>query len=235
MKKLLCWVLAVLMLAVLAGCGNEPAEPENPLPDTSANEDEGQEQRPNEDAGVDPNAPVTEELLRSHSVTPAVDFEYEIENGGIMIVHYLGTDPIVVIPEEIDGLPVTAINQYVFVNDSPVRGVWLPDTITDLQGGFTNNKMIEVVICEGVVSISNFSFTNCPALHTICLGEKLENIPEYGVFAECLALQELHLPATVSNLHDEAFLGCESVTLVSAAGSYVESYAAEHGMNFRAE
>ena len=235
MKKLLCWVLAVLMLAVLAGCGNEPAEPENPLPDTSANEDEGQEQRPNEDAGVDPNAPVTEELLRSHSVTPAADFEYEIENGGIMIVHYLGTDPIVVIPEEIDGLPVTAINQYVFVNDSPVRGVWLPDTITDLQGGFTNNKMIEVVICEGVVSISNFSFLNCPALHTICLGEKLENIPEYGVFAGCLALKELHLPATVSNLHDEAFLGCESVTLVSAAGSYVESYAAEHGMSFRAE
>ena len=235
MKKLLCWVLAVLMLAMLAGCGNEPAEPENPVPGTSANGEESQEQRPNEDAGVDPNAPVTEELLRSHSVTPAADFEYEIENGGIMIVHYLGTDSIVVIPEEIDGLPVTAIHQYVFVNDSPVRGVWLPDTITDLQGGFTNNKMIEVVICEGVVSISNVSFTNCPALHTICLGEKLENIPEYGVFAGCLALKELHLPATVSNLHDEAFLGCESVILVSAAGSYVESYAAEHGMSFRAE
>ena len=235
MKKLLCWVLAVLMLAMLAGCGNEPAEPENPLPDTSANEDEGQEQRPNEDAGVDPNAPVTEELLRSHSVTPAADFEYEIENGGIMIVHYLGTDPIVVIPEEIDGLPVTALYQYAFANDSPVRGVWLPDTLTDLQGGFVNNEVIEVVICEGVVSISNLSFSNCSALHTLCLGEKLEDIPEYYVFAGCLALKELHLPATVSNLHDEAFLGCESVTLVSAAGSYVESYAAEHGMSFRAE
>ena len=234
MKKLLCWVLAVLMLAMLAGCGNEPAEPGNPVPGTSANGEKGQEQQPNEDVDVDPDAPITEELVRCHPVTSAADFEYDTENGGIEIVHYLGTDPIVVIPEEIDGLPVTALYQYAFANASPVRGVWLPDTITDLQGGFVNNEVIEVIICEGVVSLSNYSFTNCPALHTVCLGEKLEEI-EGGVFFASPALKELHLPATVSYLHEEAFLGCEGVTLISATGSYVESYAAEHGMSFRAE
>lgn len=61
MKKLLCWILAVLMLAMLAGCGNEPAEPGNPVPGTSANGEKGQEQQPNEDVDVDPDAPITNE------------------------------------------------------------------------------------------------------------------------------------------------------------------------------
>lgn len=46
---------------------------------------------------------------------PASDFEYKaIEEGGITITEYMGTDTAMVIPEKIDGKNVTAIGVDVF-------------------------------------------------------------------------------------------------------------------------
>ena len=55
---------------------------------------------------------ITEEILRNHEETPVLDFEYarSIDYEGILIQSYNGDNEIVVIPEEIDGLPVETIN-----------------------------------------------------------------------------------------------------------------------------
>ena len=49
------------------------------------------------------------------SLAPVTDFEWEADNyGGIIITGYVGTSNAVLIPEEIDGIPVTAIGDEAF-------------------------------------------------------------------------------------------------------------------------
>lgn len=57
------------------------------------------------------NIPVDEDLI----VTDPSDFQYEINNGEVTLTGYSGTNKDVVIPSEIDGLPVTVIGNSAFL------------------------------------------------------------------------------------------------------------------------
>lgn len=54
---------------------------------------------------------VTFEDLLNHAVTPVDQFEYEIINDHCEITGYIGADNIVVVPDEIEGKPVTSVGE----------------------------------------------------------------------------------------------------------------------------
>ena len=56
-----------------------------------------------------------------------------------------------------------------------------------------------------------------------------------GAFADCRELREAHVPYSVTEIAPDAFDGCENVCLFGVKGSYVETYAKENGVNFKAE
>jgi hypothetical protein len=72
------------------------------------------------------------------------DFEFNPEGG--IITGYTGSGPDVIIPDRIDGIPVTAISNSVF-KDRNLTSVSIPDNIKNIgPNAFAGNKLEKVVI-----------------------------------------------------------------------------------------
>ena len=168
-KTISVLILIFCLLLALTACGGDTKPSGDPAqPGASVSSDEPGTDTPSEK--VDPNAPITEKLLRSHAAAPAEDFTYDVEENGIKIKSYAGSDTVVVIPAEIEGKPVTALYNYVFANDSPVRAVLIPESVKEIEEVFTNNETVELVICEGVTRTLGLTFGNCSKLQQVIFG-----------------------------------------------------------------
>jgi len=222
-------LIAVVVTTVVVGCGNADVNNGNINNDNIDNPITDNENTNNE------YDVITEEIVRNHKVTPASDFKYAEVAGGIEIRDYTGKDQIVVIPETIEGQKVVAISGYIFANDSTVRGIYIPSSITTLVATFPNNDDLEVVICEGVEKIVDQAFLNCKNLHTVILGKSLNELGERA-FAGCKALTELYIAPSLININPSyssmLFYKCENLTIKGQKDSYIENFCNEHGIPF---
>jgi hypothetical protein len=184
---------------------------------------------------------ITEAMLRSMPENPASDFTYANSrkvSGGLRIDSYTGSSDIVVIPEEIDGKPVVEIAVYTFANDSIVRGVVIPKTVKSVKELFVNNKNIEIVIAEGLESVGEFTFGNCPNLRKVVLGDNLKTILGYAFYV-CTGIESIYIPASMTEMletdKETAFLGCEKITIYGETGSYIEEICKQQSIPFVCE
>ena len=244
MKKIISMLLVLTLMVGLAACGgssndttpsgNNPAETQNQGGATGQTQLETKPQ----ESGF--SGEITEELLRSWPETPATEFSYEksLNYEGIRVETYMGSDNIVVIPAEIDGEPVVEVASYCFANDSIVQGVMIPETVKEISELFINNKSVEVVIAEGVQVFGYASFHNCPTMRIMVMGDCVTEIGSMCFFG-CEALQELHIPATLTQMTSEAeavaFAACPNMTIYGEVGSYIETVANQQGIPFVAE
>ncbi len=222
MKKILSVFILCCLLLALVACSEESSEKNN----GSTNSTDSSNPFPDV---------LTEEFVRSYPEAPASDFKYLKHEDYVEIGDYLGTDPIVIIPEQIDGLPVTELGTWLFANNTPVRAVMIPKTVETLSNLFINNKTVELVVCDGVKDIEYLTFGNCSSLHTLVLGDALQSL-DSSVFFNCGSLEALYIPPSVTQIDEEAFLcASTSLTLYGEEGSYIETFAAEHGIPFEAK
>lgn len=108
------------------------------------------------------------------TATPIEDFEYEILDGEVEITGYIGTDRDIVIPDEIEGRPVTSIG----------------------KSAFRGYDLLTLVIPESVVCIEEYAFSRCKCLTDVELPDGLEFLGA-SAFADCENLQTLKLPNDV--------------------------------------
>ncbi len=129
--------------------------------------------------------------------TPASDFEYSAESisyisdssyswgkldqktateDGIKITGYTGSDSIVVIPEQINGLKVMEIESGAFSGE--IERVVIPKTVKNIQAGaFSECEALhEVVFFDSVVSVWDKSFS--PNVKTVVLNS--QRLPVYS-------------------------------------------------------
>ncbi len=144
------------------------------------------------------------------SYSPAEDFDYYEENGSIVISAYIGSDRLVNIPPEIDGMKVTALGGSRFS----------PGTFSDLQ-------FLETVIFPDTVpEIDAFAFSGCTSLKSVKLPNSL-TVLESGMFSGCSSLKTLDIPASVTVINHDVFSGCSSLTDISIPNNVeILSYAA---------
>ena len=152
-KKLPALFLTLVLVLGMTACGGKTTDGTTGSTDNTVTAEE--EDHKTQNTKVDPNSPITEEMLRNHAVAPAEDFTYDVEDDGIKIRSYTASDTVVVIPEEIEGKPVTGFYDYVFANNNPVRAVLIPESVKELEEVFTNTESVELVICEGVTVYKN--------------------------------------------------------------------------------
>jgi len=132
------------------------------------------------------------------NATPANQFEFTQDRidgvAGVKITEYIGTGSVVVIPNQINGVPVRIIGDYAF-EDTNVTSVTIP---------------------ASVVSIGERAFDECASLTTVnfAQGSQLRTIDEQA-FAGCAGLTNIIIPASVTSIGDEAFAGCSSLVTVS--------------------
>ena len=101
------------------------------------------------------------------------DFEYEIDDSKVVITDYTGAGGDVVVPDMIDGLPVTTIGESAFSGCTGLTSITLPNSIT---------------------SIGSKAFSGCTGLTSITLPNSVTTIGR-GAFKGCIGLTRRTLDA----------------------------------------
>lgn len=165
------------------------------------------------------------------------DYQYTEADGGITIDKYVGGETSVVIPEEIDGKPVTGIGRFCFSGQKELTDVTLPESIERISiyafedcasltqielpaglkeiaaGAFRNSGLTSIVLPEGVTAVREQAFYGCAALESAALPESL-TIIEDGAFAGCSSLAAIEFPDVMAEIGAGAFEGCASLKSV---------------------
>ncbi len=100
--------------------------------------------------------------------------------------------------------------------------------------GVFNEEILKVVISDGVKSIGNSAFFDCPSLAEVSISDSVTSIGDSAfsacgalsslvignsvnaigdsAFKHCSALTEISIPASVEEIGDSAFLGCKALS-----------------------
>lgn len=112
----------------------------------------------------------------------------------------------VVIPAQIEGCPVTRINESAFYK-CHITSIVFPDTLTEIgEWAFYKTHIKEVYIPESVTRFGTGIF-ECSWLEKAVFAEGHTTIPS-GCFERCDSLKEVILPSTVKTIEDGAFFQC---------------------------
>ena len=92
--------------------------------------------------------------------TPSNIFTYTANTGSITITGYTGTNTTVIIPDTINGLPVTSIGSYAFENKTTLTSMTIPSSVTNIGvAAFAFcNSLTNVTIPGSVASIGGLAF-----------------------------------------------------------------------------
>ena len=235
-KRLLILGMIFTMVVSSAGCGSSSSDNAGKTDQTKQTADVQDSQKDTSSSDKSDNKndtsyksadEITMDDLMSHDETPAEDFEFNDSTDEIVIDKYVGKDPIVVIPDEIDGKKVVGFND-TFTNDKNIIAVRIGDNITEIDRyAFGNAENLKyLVLGESVKSIDggNFFGTN---LKELILNDGLERIGE-DEFTYIVdppldnSGMDLKIPESVTELHVSDF------NLIGKPGSYAEQYAKEH-------
>ena len=161
----------------------------------------------------------------------------------------------VIIPEMIDGLPVTEIGDSCFADNTEIEKVTFSDIIdyvgVEAFAGCTNLR--EINLSESLLDVDDSAFSES-GLVNVSIPESSKEIGA-GIFYGCENLESVYLPAGITLIRNDAFretpklnavtIAAETVmidmdafdygsnvTLIGIPGSYTETYASRMGLNF---
>lgn len=114
----------------------------------------------------------------------ALPYTYTTNNNTITITQYNGSGGAVIIPGTINGLPVTSIGPFAFVNCTRLTSVIIPNSVTSI-GSYAFQlcgNLSSVTIPKNVTSIGSYAFQYCDNLISITIPKSVTSIGD-GAFA----------------------------------------------------
>lgn len=148
-----------------------------------------------------------EHEIKKVTKTPSAE-DWVIE--GEDIIWYNGNQLIVTFPSEVNGQKIKRVI-------SGDNNRYVGDSVFRLHG----HHVISVIVEEGIEMIG--------------IREEEDDWiseDERRVFRNCTNLKRVQLPSSIRAIHDEAFWGCEKVTIHAPKGSYAIEYAKENGIKY---
>lgn len=160
-------------------------------------------------------------------------YEYEETSRGLRILKYADFDePVVVIPNVIEGKKVIAVGNYAFKGCVGIEKVIISEGIEILGNGvFLNCKGLkEVVLPESLRGIGSTDATGCPkilgsevkyegafeysGLESVTVPDSVKYVGENS-FASCGQLKRAILPDTLKEIKENTFRWCKSLQEVT--------------------
>lgn len=156
-------------------------------------------------------------------------FEYLTRNGGICILSCTNCRPDLIIPDNIDNLPVTSIADTAFEGNDIITSCTIPDSVEVIGAKAFRacSKLNSITIGSSVSEIGEYAFTACPALSKI---EVSKNNPTYSNIGGCLyqnsdtlllyaGSKDAVIPDNTKTIAKGAFFGKADVTSVTIPNS----------------
>lgn len=161
---------------------------------------------PNDGAAHDEVIPLADTLTYEN-------LSYTIANGEITITDCDESATSVIIPEQIDGIPVTIIGDQAFWSCVKLTSITIPSSVVSIgDHAFLNCvKLTSIIIPSSVVSIGDKAFENCVGLISINISDGVTTIGD-EVFYNCRNLTNISIPNSVTSIGRYAFWNCESLT-----------------------
>ena len=153
----------------------------------------------------------------------------------------------IVIPSEIDGLPVKEIGSYAFDGCSGITSVYVPGSVELIgQRAFRDCTSLEsVTLCDGLLRIRGYAFEGCTSLTSIVIPSTVESLwsdslstTKGHTFLDCTSLREVFilsrnvalessyaLNSMYTPYYSDLFENCaEDLVIYGYAGSTAEEY-----------
>ena len=123
-------------------------------------------------------------------VTSSDEFNYGSDGKEVKINAFIGVSTDIVIPDSIDGIPVTMIGEKAFADNKNIHSVYIPESI----------KLIE-----------QEAFYKCENLETVCIPSSVTELPD-GCFLLCNKLKNVYGLENVYVVGTYCFQYCDSFT-----------------------
>lgn len=148
------------------------------------------------------------------------DFLYRRIRYQVTITGYTGDAAEVVIPAEIEGVPVTSIGGDAFENCSGLTSIVLPEGVTSIGSrAFAEcSSLTSIVLPDSLTSIGSASFSDCTSLYNIDIPDGVIYIEDWTFFC-CSGLTSIMLPDSTTYIGERAFGGCNSLASIDIPDS----------------
>jgi hypothetical protein len=159
-------------------------------------------------------------LLLTLPAVVEAQFTFTTNKGTITITGYTGPGGTVIIPEAMNGLPVTTIGPEAFYQCWQMISVTIPDSVTNISDGAFEycKSLYSVTIPNSVTSIGGDAFAACLGLISLTIGTNVNTIG-IAAFEDCSNLIDVTIPNSVTNIRYEAFDSCTSLRSVTLPDS----------------
>ncbi len=230
MKRAAACLLAAAM--VLSGMGMDDGmsveAAEWTITPWEGTESTGDSQRPMdsetaEDTQVAGNSEVTGNSQQQESVSGRFDYQY-LADGSVEITKYRAAEkePVVVVPDKIDGKKVTGIGDYAFYGCDGIVRIELPASVENIGDAYVFSccdDLIEIVVAEdnaNYMSYDGMLYNRVATELLCCPGGKNGAVKvrdgvmtvKMGAFAGCYRLSSVDLPEGVTCIEEKAFSNC---------------------------
>ncbi len=177
-------------------------------------------------------------VLQNSEPAPKTDFEYiKVQTNKIQIKKYIGSSENVIIPEEIDGLPVIELSGGdVFSDNHKVKYVKIPSTVTTISSKAFNlcDELINIDVDENNTAFSSLNgvLYNKDLTKLVCfpcgkpdnsytVPKSVKIISDYA-FDHCFSLNEVLMYNNVTEIGDGAFSFCWNMSKIHLSDNLIK-------------
>ena len=157
----------------------------------------------------------------NEKTAPAEDFQYRVlsDQQGVVIEKYKGDRVYVIVPETLEGLPVTCIGYAAFARTG-VAGVVLPETVRVIRAQAFEGceSLAGIIMPPEMETVGDWAFSGCISLISLVIPEGVKTVPS-NLCSGCDSLRRVRLPQTAEAIGGLAFRNCLALTGVTIPGN----------------
>ena len=138
---------------------------------------------------------------------------YEINNNEVTITECdTSISGVHIIPNTIEGYPVTSIGDETFYNCRNLTSITIPNSVTSIgvEAFASCTSLTSITIPESVTNIGFSAFSGCTSLESITIPNSVTSIG-YSAFYQCTSLTSIVIPSSVTSIGESTFEFCDNL------------------------
>lgn len=147
---------------------------------------------------------------------------YKVSNNTVTITDCDLEATEVIIPEQIEGYPVTIIDGKAFSHCKKLTNITIPDSVIKIYSyAFQYSAITNITIPDSVKLIDSYAFAYCDKLERVVIGNGVEEIESYA-FEKCYALTSVVAPKNTQKIGTAIFNYCSNLKTIYYNGNQDE-------------